>query len=170
MDPAPAPAPPPAPLVPGPDIVQRIHLENRLKGGASWFFWIAALSLINSIVVHTGSTWGFFIGLGVTQVIDAVGTNWEGSLAKVITLGLDVMVAGMFVGLGYFGRRRVAWAYVMGMILYGLDGVLFAFISAWLEFGFHVFALVMMYSGLQAHFELRKMETATPAPATGPGA
>lgn len=166
--PSPAPPLPPSPAAPNPEIVKRINLENQLKGGASWFFWIAALSLINSIVVHSGSTWGFFAGLGITQVIDALGMNWEGVVVTVITLGLNVLVAAIFVAFGYFGRKRVVWMYILGMILYALDGLIFAVISAWLELGFHIFALLMMYGGLYAHFELRKMETATPAAVAEP--
>src|SRR5216117_2936789 len=39
----------------------------QLKSGASWFYWIAGLSLINSIVAFTGGQWAFLFGLGITQ-------------------------------------------------------------------------------------------------------
>src|SRR5881394_752088 len=35
---------------------------SHLKSGASWFYWIAALSLINSISAASGSSWRFIIG------------------------------------------------------------------------------------------------------------
>jgi thiosulfate reductase/polysulfide reductase chain A len=44
-------------------------VEQRLKGAASWFYWIAALSLINSIIVMAGGNWHFIIGMGVTTVV-----------------------------------------------------------------------------------------------------
>src|SRR5688572_28411552 len=46
------------------------HLEMRLKSGASWFYWIAGLSIINSIAALSGAGWGFIVGLGVTQIVD----------------------------------------------------------------------------------------------------
>ena len=32
-------------------------LVKRHRGGAGWFFWIAGLSLINSVVILAGSDW-----------------------------------------------------------------------------------------------------------------
>ena len=28
----------------------RMRIENQLKGGSGWFYWIAGLSLVNSII------------------------------------------------------------------------------------------------------------------------
>ena len=50
-------------------------LKSRHMGGATWFYWIAALSLINSVVILMGSEWSFIIGLGVTQFVDGVAAN-----------------------------------------------------------------------------------------------
>ncbi|MBI4332353.1 MAG: hypothetical protein HY673_13855 [Chloroflexi bacterium] len=47
-----------------------LKLENRFKGGASWFYWIAGLSMLNTLFVIIGAGWTFFIGLGITQVVD----------------------------------------------------------------------------------------------------
>ena len=46
--------------------------EKRFRSGASWFYWIAGLSIVNSLVVHLQGQWAFVIGLGITQIIDAV--------------------------------------------------------------------------------------------------
>ena len=55
--------------------VERYRLAQRVKSSANWFYWIAGLSVVNSIVVHTGSSWSFIAGLGITQLIDAVGAK-----------------------------------------------------------------------------------------------
>src|SRR5512138_3090367 len=47
-------------------------LDARIKSGAAWFYWIAGLSLINSVAALSGSKWGFILGLGITQVFDAI--------------------------------------------------------------------------------------------------
>lgn len=43
------------------NVIQTIH------SGAHWFYWIAVLSLINSLVFHFGWNWSFFMGLAATQ-------------------------------------------------------------------------------------------------------
>ena len=34
------------------------EIEARFKSGANWFYWVAALSLINSVSILSGSDWG----------------------------------------------------------------------------------------------------------------
>ena len=36
-----------------------------VAGGARWFWWIAALSLVNTVLIHSGSQTSFVIGLGL---------------------------------------------------------------------------------------------------------
>ena len=126
----------------------------RLKSGASWFYWIAGLSLINSIVAFTGSDWRFIVGLGVTQVFDAVGIGFGGA-GKFVVLLLDLLVAGMFITFGVFGNKRHLWAFIAGMVLFALDGVIFILAQDWIGVGFHAFVLYCFFRGLQACRELR---------------
>jgi hypothetical protein len=128
-------------------------LETQLKSGASWFYWIAGLSVINSVVALTGSQGGFIVGLGVTQLIDAVGKGIGGA-GVAVALVLDLIAAGMFVLFGVFAHRRRAWSFVVGMALYGLDGFLFLLGGDFLGVGFHAFALFCIFSGYSA---LRKL-------------
>ena len=79
----------------------------------------------------------------------------------VIALSQNAVVAATFVGFGVFARRGLAWVYIFGMVVYALDGLVFAVLALWLEFGFHVFALVMMWGGLSALLELKKLKVAT---------
>lgn len=127
--------------------------EAQMKSGASWFYWVAGLSLINSIVALTGSEWGFILGLGVTQIIDAIGQAVEGG-GKAIILGLDLLVAGIFVGFGVFAHKRHTWAFIVGMILYALDGLIFLLAQDWLALGFHGFVLFCLFRGVKACREL----------------
>ena len=55
----------------------KLKIESKFKSGASWFFWIAGLSIINSIILLAGGQWNFIVGLGVTQIIDVIGTQTE---------------------------------------------------------------------------------------------
>src|SRR4051812_38852045 len=116
------------------------------RSGASWFYWIAGLSLINSIVAFTGSSWHFLIGLGITQVIDGFGKSLGGSGGAVALL-LDLLVAGIFILFGVFGHKRQVWAFIAGMVLFGLDTVFFILAQDWLGIAFHAFVLYCLFRG-----------------------
>src|SRR5688572_14273659 len=57
---------------------------SRLKSSASWFYWIAGLSLINSISAFSGSSWRLFFGLGITHVINGM------FAAKAVALAINL--------------------------------------------------------------------------------
>src|SRR5690242_13420481 len=83
---------------PGDDISRRQD-EQRMKSGAHWFYWIAALSLLTSIISLVGGGWSFFVSLGVTQIIDGVANSLAarvGGSVKVIALAFDLLAAGIF--------------------------------------------------------------------------
>ena len=137
----------------------RAKLQQQHLQGASWFFWIAALSMINSIIVLTGNEWSFIVGLGITQVIDAVAVATDaGSTGTMVALFMDVLVAAFFVGLGVLARRGLLVVYVVGMVLYALDGALFLMVGDWLSVAFHAFALFYIFSGFRACRTLAGME------------
>jgi hypothetical protein len=129
--------------------------EGQLKGGASWFYWIAGLSLINSIAALTGSGWRFILGLGITQMIDAFGRSL-GSGGKIVVLILDVLAAGAFVLFGVFAHKRHTWAFIVGMMLFALDGVIVLMAQDWLDLAFHAFVLFCLFRGFQACLELNR--------------
>ena len=62
--------PPAAPVVSPLEL--KLRYQNRLRSGANWFYWIAALSVINSVMMTTESSISFIFGLTATQIIDAL--------------------------------------------------------------------------------------------------
>ena len=141
---APAASTSPAPIAPAaPDRPSSDASLARMKSDASWFYWIAGLSLINSFAAASGSDWRFIIGLGLTQLIDAMGTNIA------ITLVLDFIVAGGFILLGVFAHKAHTWAFLVGLILFALDGVIFLLASDWIGVAFHVFVLFFLIRGFK---------------------
>jgi hypothetical protein len=114
------------------------------ESGARWFFWVAGLSLINSIVILAEGRWNFLAGLGVTQVISALAVGLSeqlGGAVTVVAIVLDAIVAGIFVGLGIFAKKQNTWAFVVGMVVYALDGLIFLMVQDWLAIGFHAFVV-----------------------------
>jgi len=44
-------------------VEQKLRAENVMKAGASWFLWVAGLSMVNSILSLSGSGFRFIFGL-----------------------------------------------------------------------------------------------------------
>lgn len=145
---------------------KKAELESNIHSGANWFFWIAALSVINSIIVIMDGSWSFLAGLGVTQLIDALAFSFSEdatSAARIIAFVLSLTVAGVFVLFGLQAREKRTWAFIVGMVLYALDGLIFLYVQDWLSIGFHVFALYCIYQGLRANNEFNRLSEAETA-------
>src|SRR5436190_8047320 len=95
-------------------------LAARVKNGVSWLYWIAALSLVNSIAALAGSDWRFFIGLGITQFIEAFATGF-GTGGKVVAIILALVAAGILAVLGFFVNKYHGWAAIVGIVLLAVD-------------------------------------------------
>jgi hypothetical protein len=138
---------------------QQMDLEGRLTSGANWFFWIAVLSVINSVLLYTGRGWSFIFGLGITQIVDTIAAESE-AVPAVAAVAVNAVIAGVFVLFGVMARKGRTWAFVVGMLIYALDGLLFVLVQDWLSAGFHAFALFCVFKGLQALNELRRQARA----------
>ena len=130
---------------------ERQALERRRRSGGQWFYWIAALSLINAVLAFSGQQWRFILGLGVTQLVQEMAASGNsGTIGGLVGVVLIVVFAVL-------GQRAVVghgWAFVLGMILFGLDGLLFVLIQDWVGVGFHAFALLMIGRGYAAARQL----------------
>lgn len=138
-------ATPATPAAPAPAAL----LAQQVKNGASWFYWIAGLSLINTVVQSFGGSMSFIFGLGITQVIDAI-AGQIGPAGRGVALALDAVVFGLFILVGVLANRRKTAAFIAGMVLYALDSVLFLVIFDLLPLAFHAFALFFIFKGFQA--------------------
>jgi hypothetical protein len=144
---------------------KKISLQRSMKGGLGWFYWIAGLSLINTVVFFFGGSITFVVGLGITQFIDGfviafsemVGDQLS-ILVRLIGFGLDLAVAGIFVLIGRLGLKGYRWIVYIGMALYALDALIFLAFKIWIGVAFHGLALVGLWRGLAAQKELRKYD------------
>lgn len=143
---------------------ERHRLEGQHRSGANWFYWIAGLSVINTLVWLFGARGTFLIGLGITQLVDgivqAVVANVQQDIALVVRmvgLVVNVGIAVLFVVFGLLAKQRRRWAFIVGMALYALDGLLFIWVRDWWSFGFHLLVLYALYSGLKALNELSRI-------------
>jgi hypothetical protein len=158
--------PPAQPAAPAPAYEQAYvaqetgELQRQLQSGANWFYWIAGLSLVNSVAALLGSDWRFIAGLGITQILDAIareGFSNAGSAVKIIAFIFDLLVACVFVIFGIFGGKKMTWAFAVGMFIYALDAVLFLLTMDILAIAFHAYALYCLFRGLRACQQLNQM-------------
>ena len=144
-------------------------LDKAHRSGANWFYWITGLSVANTVIQFMGSDHSFIVGLGITQVVDAIGKGLSdgaveagsgafGHAFRVIGLGVDVVVLAAFVLFGWLAGKKRGWAFVVGMIFYGLDALLFVLLQQWMSVAFHAFALVGLWGGYAALRKLREAQ------------
>jgi hypothetical protein len=135
-------------------------LQSQLQSGANWFYWIAGLSLINSLAALFGSNWRFIAGLGITQIIDMIaseGFDNAGTTARVVAFIFDLLVACVFVVFGIFAGKKMTWAFAVGMFIYGLDAMLFLLGMDILALAFHAYAFYCLFRGLRACQQLNQL-------------
>jgi hypothetical protein len=121
--------------------------------------------LINSLAALTGSNWGFHPRIGRDQVIDAI-AHQIGGAGPAVGFALDLAASGLFIGCGLLARKGLAWVFVVGMVLYGLDGLLFLLVGDWFGLAFHVFVLFCLFKGLQAARGAGNNTSPNPGPGT----
>lgn len=151
----------------GANRAQLAALEHQGLTGARWFYWIAALSLVNSAIQLGGADRHFVIGLGSTQIVGAIADAVAqqnpaiATIAKGIGFGINCFCAIVVALFGWLCTRRYTAAFVIGMTLYFLDGLIFLLFFDLLSVGFHGFALYCIWSGLSAFRKLNALEAET---------
>jgi hypothetical protein len=158
--------PPPSgasPAFPSMSSVAGVNLQRKMLQGARWFYWIAGLSAINTIVSLSKGGFYFVAGLGITQVFDGLAASMHSGGAT-IGLLLNALVTGMFVLLGVFACKGQSWSFIIGMILYAADGLLIVvvFLLAGAEIPyisllFHGFVLYGLIAGFRANLQLKAL-------------
>ena len=133
--------------------VSRMVAAAQVRAGAKWFYWIAGLSMINSLVVIFKGNFHFVVGLGITSVVDAFARR-VGSAGSVLDIIINGFVAGVFVLFATFAVKAQKWAFLVGMVLYLLDGLLLVSVKDYLGVAFHAYALYAIYRGFTVTSQL----------------
>jgi hypothetical protein len=147
-------------------VEQRLRAEQIVKSAAGWFLWIAGLSILNSVLTMSGTNFHFIFGLGITQIVDAFG-HVGGTTGSALGLVVNVFIAGVFVFFWNFARAGQRWAFLLGMALYAVDGLILVPFKDFLGIAFHAYALFRVYGGMQGIPVLASLRQAA-APAGAP--
>lgn len=155
------------------DSVRHAELTQSYKSGANWFYWIAGLTIVTSVIAFGGGGIRFLISLGVTQIIDGIAETISaegGGGAKVVALVVSLLISGVFIIFGWLANQKMLWAYMVGMVLFGLDGLLSLVAQDWIGVIAHGVVLFFLFRGYQAGRDLVSLEKtmAENAPQTEP--
>jgi len=141
---------------------ERAMLGSQADRGSGWFYWIAGLSLAQSILIQSGGSWSFVFGLWLTAGVDYLAQDAAG-LGQALAWFLNALVMATFVVFGYFARQEHRWAYVAGITAYAADGALTVAARDWLGVAVHVLGLFFLWGGLAAVNKRRQMDQARAA-------
>lgn len=143
---------------------KKMLLDNKIKNGVNWFFFIAALSLVNSVIFLMEGDLTFVIGLGLTQLVDGIGYGIAlemlegGWIVRIIGLALNVGITTVFVLFGVFGRKHYRWPVILGMVLYAIDAFLLLVFEDYFGAIFHGLGLYGLFTGVKAITEWKTLE------------
>lgn len=143
------------------------------SNGAKWFYWIAGLSLVNTIILHTGGQIQFIVGLAITLIVDVLASEigkQEPQLATglmAISIAFSIFVSLVACLFGWLSQRRILWIFGIGMFVYLLDGLLFLLVGDFFSAAFHGYALFSMFQGFNAYRQLNRLELAMESSASG---
>ena len=116
-----------------------------VQSAARWFWWIAGLSLVNTIMAMSGSNTNFVMGLGFTAVSDALFAAHKG-----IGLVIDAVALGFFIFVGFQAKQGKLWAFYLGIAAYVLDALIYAIAQDWMPVAFHALAIYFIVKGVKS--------------------
>jgi uncharacterized membrane protein (UPF0136 family) len=125
--------------------------EANCRRQAAGFYWIAGLSLVNMISLAGRWDFSMYLGLGVTEILQAAAMVASRAQEDGLTVGLyaaTLAVIAMFAVFGWRARQIERWPFILGMSLYAVDSVIFLVFQDFFAFGFHIFWLVFLWMGL----------------------
>ena len=123
--------------------------------GADWFFWIAILSMINSLIVFYYQTPNTPIALGITRWFDGTTSGFNASMTM-NGLVMNLLAALVLAIFGLLARRGSDIAFVLGIFLYIVDAMLVIGLRDFFGFGVHLIALFFLVKGLLASRHIRE--------------
>lgn len=136
---------------PDPTALARAALVKSVENGGRWFYWIAGLSAVNFVIFFMGSDTGFALGTAIDWLLQGILEEVADPSAAWIA---HVAVIAFFAFLGVRATAGAQWAFIVGGLVYTLDGLLFLLVGDWLGIAVHAFALFAIVS---ATISLRKL-------------
>lgn len=144
------------------DELNLLRTQRNIKRSASWFYWIAVLSIINSLTVALSGKSNFAVELGITKFMGGIALatteSGTGHSVNYIVIGISALAAGVFALCGVAGVKHALPIYVIGMVLYAMDALIYFESQSWIPVAFHVFVLINLWKTVSMTKEYQQIE------------
>lgn len=138
-------------------------VERRIKNAASWFYWIAGITLIYGIVDILGGDREPIFGLAV-PIAFAEGHDTADHIVAAIC---GVISLPTYCVIAFLAGKGARWAFIVGLAFYAIDTLVFVVTSHWISAACHVYALFRIFQGIPAAGRLAQINAAEKAQAQG---
>ncbi len=136
---------------------EEVELEARRNKGASWFYWIVGLTIINSIIVLSGIDFSFSLGATATLFANVLARETGTTSAHIMAIGFDIVVIGFYAMCGVMASRGATWAFILGIIFFALDSLLSLIGFQIIGILIHGWALFSIFTGMMACVNLNRL-------------
>jgi len=127
---------------------RRGDLRDESEGDANYFFWAAGLAAVGSGLFPVRLN--ILVSIGAFDVL-----RLNGLFGKVYVLVVCAWLIAL-VALGFAARRGLRWAFVAGLIMYGMDMVILIPTFSFGAFGVHAFFVFRWFQGQKALQDLHQ--------------
>jgi hypothetical protein len=130
-----------------------------MKSGAGWFHWIAGLSVVNAGLALFNQSLTFVFGLELTTFAVALAAVTGDRVIALFAAAFGALLVGGFYVLGNLAAKGRGWAFAAGLVVYGLDALLYAWVigeAQWLPLAIRAFVFYSVLAGLRARNRLTR--------------
>jgi GYF domain 2 len=120
-----------------------------IYNGASWFFWLSGLSLVNYLLIIFHAQFQF---VGCEAVTWAAVLSAETPIFHLVA----AVGIGIWIPLGFYARQAHRWAFIVGILLLAADTVLPLVTRNFFGIAVHGWILYKLGVGLKEAWELRR--------------
>lgn len=123
--------------------------REAISRGGSWFYWLAGLSLVNTILNASGASIVMIFGLGASLLLNALGDAF-GLAGQIVAYSLEFLLLAFYCAMGVLACRGHGWAFALGIAAYAADALITLALQDWLMAAVHGYVLFQLVQGLRA--------------------
>lgn len=135
--------------------LDRLRVEARMRAGADWFFWIAALALLEAYLNRSDIVTQGAFGLGMTGLVERAAEPWTAS-GQAMPFLAELVLPVFYVLLGVLARRGRRWAFATGLGVYAVDAALVLAAAELVGLALHLVVLGLLGMGFVAAQQLEQ--------------
>jgi hypothetical protein len=113
---------------------------------------------VNVVLFYTGSNTSFVVGLAMTMFASvAFASNLP------VAIGLAGLTVAFYAVVGLYAQRQKLWAFYIGLAVYVLDGLIYAYFQDWMSVAFHALAAFFIFKGITRARQLNRTSLEGPS-------